>query len=219
MLELTTIDLTIYFKKGYVADPYWTELTELIDIQKESGMNRARSEKNRADALATYLARQGMTPEDYAKLEALARRPWYRVDSDDESTEIIVSSHQLYGCLIEAAKQAPAALRLCEPDNLRHMIELSDFSTGKTKEDGIYKRAVMPKSGAGQPLSNQRTLRSDPYIEKFEATGTLRYYAEELRDKGEYLVDFLRYAGQRVGVGAARKMGFGRYEVRKFKVA
>ena len=211
-------NLKLAFDKGYIADPYWPELEELINIQKGSGMNRARSEEKREAALQTYLKRIGMSPEDYADLEALAYRPWYRKHlSDDPADEILITSHQFYGCLIEAAKSCPASIRPCDPDNLRHCLTIGDMPTGKFAADGIFKRLVQPKSGTGQPLSNQRALRQNPFISDFEAQGSLRFFEDDMREGGRYVEDFLAYAGQRVGVGASRKMGWGRFEVRSFE--
>jgi hypothetical protein len=210
------VELALQFAGRYCADPYWPEREEVINIQKMSGMNRARSESKRTDALREYLKRIGLSMEDYQTLEEQASRPWYRVD-DLEKGEIIIPSHQLYGCLIEAAKACPAGIRPCEPTNIRSLLQLSDLRTGKQESDGIYRRLVMPKSGTGQPLSNQRALRTNPFIEDFTATGTLLYFSEELRDEGRTLQDFFVYAGQRIGVGASRKMGFGRFTVVAWK--
>lgn len=204
-----TMTLCLYFAERFIADPYWPEREELINIQKNSGMNRARSEQKREDALKEYLRRNGYTLEQYAELEQLCRRQFYTAADGT----IIISSHQMYGCLIEAARNISASQRPCEPNNLRHVLRVSDLRTEKRQADGVFKRLVMPKSGTGQPLSNQRALRMNDYIEDFEATGTLRFFPEDIRNADE-LPDFLAYAGQRIGVGASRKMGYGRFVVK-----
>jgi hypothetical protein len=217
-MRQTTVNVTLYFEGRYIADPYWPEREELINIQKASGINRARSEAKREEALTAYLQKIGMAREQYVELQTKAERPWYRQGLSDDGL-IIIPSHQLYGCLIEACKAAPAALRPCEATNIRSLLRVSDFVTPKQRSDGIYRRLVMPKSGTGQPLSNQRALRMNPYIEHFEATGTLAYFPDDLRDQGESLQDFLHYAGQRVGVGAARKMACGRFAIKTWEVS
>jgi hypothetical protein len=203
-----TITISLKFEKGYIADPYFPAREQLINIQKVSGMNRAKSEDKRAQSLKDFLQRQGMSQEEYLALERAAKEPWYRNGQD-----IIIPSHQLYGCLIEACRNASATLRPCDPDNLRHVLDVADLHTGKTTHDGIFQRLVMPKSGTGQPLSNQRAVRENPYIADFTATGTLAYFPEDLRNQGESLEEFLAWAGQRIGVGASRKMGYGRFSV------
>ena len=205
--------IELYFAKGYIAHPYWPEREEVINIQKISGMNRVRNEEKRQNALATYLKKMGWDEEMYAELVAKAERAWYRLDNDDETSCIIIPSHQMYGCLISAADLCPATLRPCPMENLRHCITLSDFVTEKTQEDGVYKRLVMPKSGQGASLSNQRSLRSNPVIIDFTAKGTIEFWTEDVRDNGDFMEEFLDYAGSRIGVGAARKMGYGRFEV------
>ena len=203
--------ITLYFPERYIADPYHPEREELINIQKNSGMNRARSEQKREDALKEYLRRNGYTLEQYAELERLARRQFYTAPDGT----IIISSHQFYGCLIESARNIAASQRPCDPNNLRHVLRVSDFRTEKTQADGTFKRLVMPKSGTGQPLSNQRALRMNDYIEAFESHGTLAFFPEDIRNADE-LPDFLTYAGQRIGVGASRKMGMGRFLVKTY---
>ena len=209
---LHTYRYTLFFPERYIAQPYWTELLQLIDIQKQSGMNRARSEQKRTQALAEYLRRNGISEEAYQALQEVAARPFYRQDSATWSGPIVIPSHQLYGCLIETADHLNRSQRPCDPDNLRHVLRLSDAVTTRQEADGIYTRPVMPKSGTGQPLSNQRSLRSDPYIENFSATGTVAFYADTIHNADE-LQDFFAYAGQRIGVGAARKMACGRFLV------
>jgi len=216
-MQQTHVQVTLYFPGRYIADPYWPEREELINIQKASGINRARSEAKREEALTTYLQRIGMSRDQYDELQTKAERPWYRQGPRDDGL-IIIPSHQLYGCLIESCKAAPAAIRPCEATNIRSLLRVSDFVTPKQRSDGIYRRLVMPKSGTGQPLSNQRALRMNSYIEDFEASGTLAYFPDDLRDYGASLQDFLHYAGQRVGVGAARKMACGRFSIQRWEV-
>ena len=203
-----TIDIALTFEKGYIADPYVPAREQLINIQKISGMNRAKSEDKRQQSLKDYLQRQGMSHEAYLALESAAKEPWYR-----NGAGIIIPSHQFYGCLIEACSNASATLRPCDPNNLRHVLTVSDLHTDRETHDGIFQRLVMPKSGTGQPLSNQRALRENPFISHFTATGTLAYFPDDLRGQGETLSEFLSWAGQRIGVGASRKMGYGRFVV------
>jgi hypothetical protein len=207
-MDAYPLTLTLRFDKGYIADPYLPEREELINIQKASGMNRSRSEDKRLERLKEHLRRLGMTQEEYEDLERRAQQPWYR----DADGAIIIPSHQFYGCLIEGSKTLSATHRPCDPDNLRHILRVSDLATGKTKEDGMYARLVMPKSGTGQPLSNQRALRSNPFIAQFEASGSIDWFASDIDDP-QRVIDFVTYCGQRVGVGASRKMAFGRYTV------
>ena len=214
-MERFTATTILFFPEKFSSHPYWPEREELINIQKASGVNRARTEAKREQVLGEYLRRNGLTREEYQELERLAARQWYRSASD----EIIIPAHQLYGCFIESARNISASQRPCDPDGLRHLLRISpEWRTGKKKADGVFKRLVMPKSGSGQPLSNQRGLRSNEYIEDFSVTGTLSWYMDDIHHADE-LPDFLGWAGQRIGVGACRKMGFGRFLVKAFDVA
>ena len=203
--------LTLHFATMYIADPYLPALEELINIQKASGMNRARSEQKRQQALSDHLKRIGWDMDRYSALETEAHTPWYRQDGD--GSPIIIPSHQYYGCLIEACKNVSASLRPCDASNLRFVLQVSDLVTERTAADGDYKRLVMPKSGTGQPLSNQRALRVNPYIKDFDATGQVVFDEAQVSQQGDTLEEFLRWAGQFIGVGASRKMGCGRYTI------
>jgi hypothetical protein len=70
---MLTFDLEIELR-SYIADPYWPERERLVNIQKESGMSRARSAANRRKALEEYLRSEGMTLKDYDELEVTRAR-------------------------------------------------------------------------------------------------------------------------------------------------
>jgi len=196
----------LQFPKGYIADPYWPEREKVINIQKQSGINRARTPERRDKALRDYLATLEMTLETYRELEGLADRPFYR--NGDE--QIIMPTHQVYGCLVNAAANATAAVRIARADNLRSVIEAGEWQTGKIEADGMFERFAVVNSGSGK-LSNQRALRSNPYIADFEAQGTVDFQEEYVQVAK--LKDFLAFAGRDIGIGACRKLGWGRFNV------
>ena len=208
----TTVSLALTFTEpGYIADPYWPEREELISIQKSSGMNRARTEANRHNALKAYLDSIGSTPDAYTELERLAGRPFYK---DRDGLLIIIPRHQIAGCMVNALDVAPRPLRVVSKDSFRALVKISDLRTDKKLPDGVFKRfAVVTGAGGsgGMRLSNQRALRQNPYIENFEATGTLTYTTDVFDDLK--LTDFLTFAGREVGIGACRKLGWGRFTV------
>jgi hypothetical protein len=213
-MATATINVKIKLKR-YIAHPYWPELAQAIDIQKQSGVNRVRSEDKRESALLNYLKKIGMSKEEYQALIEKSKRQWYRVDSNDPNTHIIVPAHQLSGMLVQAASSAPAGARV-DPGELRSIIDISDFVTIKAKADGVFSRYIMPKDGTGKPLSNQRQLQSNEYLENVEATGT--FVIDTERVKPESVKALLEHAIVRTGVGAARKMGYGRGGVVSFEV-
>ena len=203
------IELTLHFPKGYIGHPYWPEMEKLINIQKGSGVNRARSEDKRAKTLKAYLDTHGLTMEDYRALEVAAARPFYtRPDG-----EIVIPAHHLHGLMAMTASLAPGSIRLARPDQVRNLVEWSDLRTGKMKPDGVWERFATVSSGTGQRLSNQRGFPSNAYIQDVHATGTLRLTNPESQKK---VREFTAWGGEEVGVGASRKMGWGRFTIEQW---
>lgn len=221
---MTTLTCTLRFEQGYIAHPYWPELEKLINIQKESGTKRARSEANRTKALSDYLHRIGLTNEQYVALEQQALRPFYTA-ADVERTsfgryklnghgadEIVIPPSHVYGCLAQASDMARSSIRIASRDQLRSLITVdAPIYTGKTEPDGVWERFAVVTAGTGAKLSNQRALRRNPYISQFEGELTLSFDAHHV-DPAK-VRDFLAYAGREVGIGASRRMGWGRFDV------
>jgi hypothetical protein len=205
-MERKTLTATIEFER-YIAHPYWPERELLIRINKDSGMNRLRSDAKRATALKQEVEKHDMTMDDYAKLETAAARQFYRVSEPDG--EIIVPRHQLAGSLVHTIKFAPKNLRgKYNDDSFRALVQISDFLTGKTVKDGTYSRYVKLET------SNMRSLQSNDYIERFTATGT---FCVHMEDKVADLKRLLSYAVEETGIGACRKMGYGRGVLTSFE--
>lgn len=209
-----TATLTLRFgSPGYIADPYWPEREELINIQKESGMNRSRSEEKRQSALREYLSVKAITIDQYTELGRLASRPFYTLPpTNGQIGEIVIPQHQVKGCLVNACDVAPKTARLGRPEQIHTLFRVSPLVTGRREADGVYKRFVVVTGGGGpgMKLSNQRALRTNPYIENFEAVGAIEW-KEESFDESK-LSAFLAYAGREIGIGACRPMGYGRFE-------
>ena len=158
----------------------------------------------------SYLQTISMSIEEFRRLEELARRPFYR-EGDGEEGKIIIPAHQVYGAFAQASAICSASVRLARQDQIRTVLTTTDWLTEKSKEDGIWERFVPVKSGTGKVLSNQRSLRSNPYIEQFTARGTLHCLLGNEHQKK--LGDFVKWVGAEVGVGASRKLGWGRFQV------
>jgi len=216
-VEMKTLRVTLRFV-SYIAHPYWPERQHLIDIQKKSGMNRARSQEKREEALRKYLEQIGMKKSEYDELERLADREWYRVNgkqyekTPEEMRPIMIPRHQLSGCLVQSCPKAPAGSRF-DPEQLRSLVQLGDFVTTKTQCDQSYDRFVAPTDGRGNKLSNQRALRHNEALEDFEAVGTVTFDENDVKEKA--VLELFKYAGKYTGTGASRKMGYGRFTVAK----
>lgn len=195
----------------YICNPYLEERNIIIDIQKACGYNRLSQAKKEA-ALLGELKRQGLTIEDWQRLERLASRQWNRMDDLDETSEIIITPHQSYGALRRCCEESPSAQRPCDPQNLRHLLFVSVFRTGKFTADGVWVRGVLRKSGMGMKLSSQRQAQRNEYIKNFTATGVVGYTPGTI-NKADQLPSFLERCGQHNGFGASRIMGKGRFHL------
>jgi hypothetical protein len=219
MLINLTIDL-----HSYIGHPYWPEMEKLVNIQKESGMNRARSSANRRKALEEYLRGESMTLAQYDELEALANRPFYL----DDTGHIEVPARHVEGMLVTMCDTARAANRPCPPDMVRTVLRASAWRTTVSPDSAqVWERYAVVTSGTGAKLSNQRGLRRNWYIgarppagcapgKEVVATGTMDVNPEMVRP--DVLRRALGWAGEWVGIGASRKMGWGRFEVTNFEV-
>lgn len=203
--------LETHFLRGYIADPYWPERERLINVQKSSGLNRAKSDAARRKALEEYLRSTGMSVGDYEKLSTLASRPFYT----DADGCIVIPELHVMSFLVATIDQARAAMRPCDPDQVRSRFVVSQWTTGKRQSDGVWSRFAVVAAGGGQKLSNQRGLRESKYIDNFTATGTIEL--DENFIKPAILEQAIRWGGQFVGIGASRKMGWGRFELRRFE--
>lgn len=201
------IAVTLHFPRGYIANPYWPAMERIITIRKQSGVDRARSETKRTQALKAWLDKAGMTAEDYQRLEAAAARPFY---TDDSTGEILVPAHHLHGFIAAVAAVAPAAVRLAKAEQVRTLLECGDLRTGKRKADGVYERFVR------NPLTNQRRLQTNDYIADVTASGTIHLVNDEMSKQAR---EFFAFGGREVGVGACRKMGWGRFAVMTWEPA
>lgn len=197
------MQITLHLEK-YIADPYRISRFRLIEIQKESGMMRARSEKKRRECLESYLQSKGMTLMDYENLKKEAEEPfWINADGF-----IYIPKESVHACFANANDVAPSRIRI---QNLRSALRITDFVTNKKKPDGVWERFAVVKSGMGKQLSNQRGLRTNAYIEKATAKGEIDVDADMV--KPDAVKELLSYAGKNVGIGASRKLNYGRFSL------
>ena len=97
---------------------------------------------------------------------------------------------------------APAAVRgKFDRDSFRHYVRIGDFVTDRTGKDTVFDRYV--KSDA----TNQRRRTISEVIENVEAVGTVEVHTKY---KVKDLENVLSFALSETGVGACRKMGYGR---------
>lgn len=198
--------------KNYIAHPFWPERNRCIEIEKKSGVNRQKSEEKRVAALKAECTRQGVTYEQYLELREKAADQWYRRDG-----KIIIPRHQIAGSLVQTIASSPKALRgPFDKDNFRALVAIGDFTTERTKADGVFGRFVKLEG------SNQRSWQENEFIGQyldagspFTAEGTIDVIDHRQVDTVKALLEAVV---DRVGIGAARKMGFGRGKVLTWNV-
>lgn len=201
---MTKKSIELTFNGQYIEHPYWPEMYQRIEIDKKSGVNRARTESNRRKALEAYLIEENMTLDDYKKLCDLAARPFHK----NEQGSIYIPEEKVIAALVNANAVAPSKMRV---QNLRVAVRCSDFITSKTEPDGVWKRFAVVNMGSGAKASNQRGLRENAYIKGFTATGSIEMEDDMVDPKA--VISLLNFAGRVSGIGASRKMGKGRFTV------
>lgn len=207
------VDIVVQFTKGYIAHPYWPARERVITIQTESGMNRSRSEGKARQSLLDYLASKNLTLDEYTALVETASREWY---TNGDGSSIVIPAHQIYGCFGQTAAVATSAVRLARPEQIRTVLHTSDWTTDKSQADGVWERFVPVKSGPGGKLSNKRALRSNQYLGPCTASGQLTFSADVLREAK--VRSFVEFAGREIGVGASRKLDWGRFAIHAWTV-
>lgn len=200
--------------QSYIAHPYWPARNLVIEIEKKSGVNRQKSEEKRIAALKAECGKQGITYERYLELKDEAAEQWYR----RPDRRIYIPRHQLAGALVQTIGTSPKALRgMFDKDNFRALIQLGDFDTDLTDACSVFSRFVKLEG------SNQRSFQENEFIgqyidkgEPFCAIGTISFGDSKQEQTVKAL---LASAVERIGIGAARKMGFGRGRIQSWKAA
>jgi hypothetical protein len=97
----------------------------------------------------------------------------------------------------------------------------------RVSEASLWERFAVVSAGTGAKLSNQRGLRRSLFIgaeppddceptHPVKVTSTIDINPEMVRP--EVLHKALAFAGESVGIGASRKMGWGRFKVERFEL-
>src|SRR5271165_3027020 len=102
-----TINVTLGFQ-NYIAQPYWAEKGEVIEIQKASGASWARSPEKEQKAIEAFLHSIGKDMVYYRELEALPNRQWHK----NADGMILVPANQFVSCLVVGADEGPKQVRI-----------------------------------------------------------------------------------------------------------
>jgi hypothetical protein len=210
-LQMKTINVT-FLMTNYIAHPFWPAKNACIEIEKKSGVNRQRTDEKRLTALKAECSKQGITYEHYLDMKKESEEQWYR-----RNGVIYIPRHQLAGAFVQAVGGAPKALRgAFDKDNFRALVQIGDFVTNKKEADGLFTRFVKLDG------SNQRSLQSNEFLgvyldkgEPFEATGVISVADVKTAETAKAVI---AHSIEFIGVGAARKMGFGRGIVKSWSM-
>ena len=199
---------------NYIAHPFWPARNRVIEIEKKSGVNRQKSDDKRQAALKAECQRQGYTLEQYEQFKREAAEQWYRTNG--RGSAIIIPRHQLAGAVVQTIATAPKALRgPFDKDNFRALIQIGDFATTLTVASGVFGRFVKLEG------SNQRSWQENEYVGRYLDTGAPFDASGVITIPDAKQVDtvkaILTQAVEAIGVGAARKMGFGRGKIAQWK--
>ena len=193
---------------NYIAHPFWPARNACIEIEKKSGVNRQKSDEKRVQALKAECGKQNITYERYLELREEAKEQWYRNDDG----VIVIPRHQIAGALVQTIGTAPKALRgSFDRDNFRALVQISDFTTELKVSAGTFGRFVKLEG------SNQRSWQENDFIgqyldkgQPFKATGVISCQDEK---QMQTVKACLTTAVENTGIGASRKMGFGRGKI------
>ena len=193
-------------RRGKAPGPWCVVSSDAADLWRELA-GRPRPAALDGDSLdrALLMARLTMTRPQYEDLERLASRPFY---TSDEAMIIVPALH-VVSMIVATCDTVSSRARPCPPELVRTLIKPTGWQTTRPPRTGFWERYSTVSSGTGQKLSNQRALRADPYIEDADATGVIGIDDSDIR--AEVLWKALAWAGVHVGIGAARKMGKGRF--------
>jgi len=204
--------------QNYIAHPYWPSKNTVIEIEKKSGVNRQKSEEKRLAALKAECQRQGYTYEEYEQLKTEAAKQWYR----NAAGEIIIPRHQIAAAFVQTIANSPKALRgPFTKDNFRAAVQIGDFTTGLSHSSGVFTRFVKLEG------SNQRNLQMNQFVGRYIDCESDRVVGEPFEATGVIIIPNKKHVAavkallvacvESVGIGASRKMGFGRGTVKTWK--
>jgi hypothetical protein len=218
---MRTFEATIHLR-SFIAEPYWPELFERIDIEKKSGMNLKRLSQLRRQALEEELKARGLTLPEYERLCELGSRPWHL----DAEGRIVHPADKVASFVSHTTQRMTSGSRPCDPDVVRVAIVPSAWRTGVDPAHArVWERfAVRHDSGRGnKKLTEMRMARRSHYIGaeppfELEPAGdkivfTARFELDDSMVRPDNVAEMLRHGGEKIGIGACRKMGWGRFEL------
>jgi hypothetical protein len=216
-----TFQATIHLK-SFIAEPFWPELYERVDIEKKSGMNLKRVDQLRRQALEEELKLRGLTLAEYDRLCELGARQWQL----DDDGFIVHPADKVASFLSHATQRMTSSARPCNPEIVRVAIVPSAWHTGVDPARARVWERYVPRHDSGRgnkKLTEMRMIRRSEYIGAEPPLGlepagdkivfSARFRLDDAMVRPDRVAELLRRGGENIGIGACRKMGWGRFEV------
>ena len=203
------LKLKIHLEK-YCAAPYTDALQEKIDLEQKAGISwRTKNPEKYKATMEAYLPTQKWTWAEFLQLVSDANIHWYTT-KDGYIVVPEVNAQAFIGNLMCDSKAwvVPKILRQSVikgklgSANCRAKIVMSQLVSDKKITDEIeYTRFIKPVD------KNQKRQQVNWYVEDVTLTGSVRFHPSVEQDR---LLDLLAFGVQEVGIGACRKLGWGR---------
>lgn len=187
----------------YIAKPYWPEIYWLFTLDKAALVHPKHSAQKKDQILQSYCNNNSIPWADVlAARNKIAKEHWYR----DANGNIVIPRMHLVCSWIQALRNHPLKKNI-KVEQFRTFCNCTDgvITPVKTKADNTFRRYCSSEE------SNLRRLQEDEYITDFEVKTEVTYMSNIIRQKE--LIGLIKFAGVYFGMGSARKMDYGRYEV------
>jgi hypothetical protein len=198
---------------GYIACPYWQEIEWLISVGQNAGVHFKHKPAKQRELIETYCRDKGIAIAAYDDARRkVETEHWYR----NRAGNILIPRHHVQASIVQALHPNQGRIRhrlgtSMSREQVRTFIRVSDLCIDppKKEKDDIYSRYVK------HPKTNMRRLQEDERIKNFTAAGTVDF--KDFLLTPDDMESLLRWTGENVGVGSARLMGIGRWELNKFE--
>ena len=93
------LDFPVAENTGYIANPYWPEISWLITLEQDAGVHPKHGDDKRKQLIESYCQDNGIAPAKVAAARLkIEREKWYK----NADGEIYIPRHQLAGALVQA---------------------------------------------------------------------------------------------------------------------
>lgn len=217
-MAYATVKVGLTFNR-FIMDPMTPDKQQVINVEKRSGVNRLKNEDKRAQAIRSQLKKEGISEREWEELKKrVAERQWFY----NPDGFIYIPAYRMSAAFVEGLSNAPKSMAgPYTKDNFRSMVLVSDFVTDQKEPTGVFARFVRRESNMRDYQSHEflgryfRAGMAGEMIGKpFNAAGVIECDEKQVAT----VKDILEKVMADIGIGSARKMGFGRGGVSSWSV-